>query len=53
MYKIPFRKCQVADFEKRGLVVSKELKGTYEKRLCPDINDENQDLFKVMNGYAN
>ena len=33
---VPFRKCKVADFKKRGFEVLKSKIKKYERRLCPD-----------------
>ena len=48
-----FRQCKNTDFEKRGFVVSDQLKKSIERRLCPDQESINSDFYKVLNGYTN
>ena len=52
-YKLPFRKCSVKDFEKRGYLIDPDETKAYEKRLCPDVAFGKDIVYKIMNGYSN
>ena len=51
-HKAKFRRCTVKDFENKGVDVNDEFKMEIDRRICPDI-DENEEFYKVLNGYNN
>jgi hypothetical protein len=35
------------------VTIPESQKSAYEKRLCPDVTDEADDIYKIMNSYTN
>ena len=52
-HKLPFRKCTVDDFLKKGLIIPDEQRGAYNLRLCPDTHTLHSQIYKILNGYSN
>ena len=52
-YKVPFVKCKIENFTKRGVKMPKNWKERYDQRLCPDEDKLQQYEWAVKNQYAN
>ena len=49
---IPFQKCKVSDFTKRGLKIEKGKKPFEPNTICPNVEGF-EDFWKVKNSYQN
>ena len=52
-YNIPWRKCTLQDFTKKGMKILESNEQGFKKRFCPDVTPEAEKFYQLKNSYTN
>ena len=47
------RQCTIEDFESRSVKITSAFSKSISKRVCPDVSEEDSEMYKVRNDYTN